>query len=64
MLFFVHFDRMMQSNSEIGQAVFLDCSSVPPSNSLPTIEDPRIERIRKHLWILNRFVHVSDFFIE
>lgn len=52
----------MQDNSQIDQAVLLDCSSVPPSNSLSKTTDLRIERIRKHLLILNKIVSVSDFF--
>jgi len=62
--FFVYLDRIMQDNSEIGKAVLLDCSSVSPSNSLPRTEDPRIQRIRKYLFILNRIVFVSYFFFH
>lgn len=52
---------MMQSNSEISQSIFLDCSSVPSSNSLPTIENRRIEKIRKHLLILNEIISVRKY---
>ncbi len=54
----------MQYNSEISEQVILDCSSAPPPNPLTKNDDHRIQRIRKHLLILNGIISVSYFFIE